>query len=99
MTVDDLDHIVSLGNIFGYIVVDDLALVVLVEDFFLHHAFADCSHLRTVLRIDDGGDDISSECRTDLVEKVFIDLSCLLVLMASDFQSRAVGCKTACQRG
>ena len=76
---------------------DYFALVVLVEDFFLHHALAYCSHLRTVFRVHDGSHDVSSECRTYLVKEVFIDFAGLLVFIVADFQGRAVYCKSAGQ--
>ena len=67
VAVDDFYHIVRLGHVLGNVVVDDFALIVGVQNLFLHHTFANRSHLRTTFRVHDRGHDISSECRTNLV--------------------------------
>ena len=97
VAVDDLHYIVRLVYILGHVVVDNLALVVLVQDFFLHHAFADGGHLRTVFGVDDGGYDVAAESRADLVEQVLIRLALFLVLVVADFQGGAVGGQSAGQ--
>ena len=60
-----------------------------------HDAFADGSHLGTVVGIDDRGDDVAAESGTDLVKQVLILLAGLGVLVVADHQLRAVGRKTA----
>lgn len=66
--------------------------------FFLHHAFADGGHLRTMIRIDDRRDDVAAECRTDLVKQVFILFAAFHVGVRADFEARAVGRQAAVQR-
>ena len=95
MAFDHLDHEVRIGDVLLDVVAFDLALVALGEHLFLHHAFADGSHLRTVFRVDDRSDDVAAEGRTDLVEKVFVRFADLLVLVVADLQCSAIGRQTA----
>ena len=97
MAVDDLDYVVRFGHVLGHVVADHFALIVLVEDFFLHHAFADGGHLRTVFGIDDGSYDVTTESGTDLIEKLVVSLAELLVLVTTDFQLCTVGGQSAGQ--
>ena len=97
VTVDDLHYIVRFGHVLGHVVTDYFALIVGVEDFFLHHTFADGGHLRTVFGIDDGGYDVTAESGTDLIEKLVVSLAELLVLVATDFQLSTVGGQSAGQ--
>ena len=92
---DHLDHEVRIGDVFLDVVAFDLALVALGEHLFLHHAFADGSHLRAVFRVDDRSDDVAAEGRTDLVEKILVRLADFLVLVVADLQCGAVGRQTA----
>ena len=67
MTVDHLHHIVCLGDILRYVVADHFTFIVLVKDFFFHHALTNGRHLRAVFRVDDRGYDVTTERRTDLI--------------------------------
>ena len=107
MAVENLDYILCLRYIFRYIVSDDLTLVVLVEHLFLHHTLTDGGHLWTVLRIDDSGNDIAAERRTNLIELLLVVLGdefAVLVLHfhveIAYFKFGTVGGKTAeqCRR-
>ena len=86
MAVDNLHYIVRSRHIFGNVVVDDFALIVGVENFLLHHAFANSSHLRAVFGVDDGCHDVTAECGTNLVQQVFVYFAFFLIFMLADFQ-------------
>ena len=103
VTVENLDYIFSLRHELCHIVTDHFALVVLVEHFLLHHTLAHCSHLWTVLWVDDSCHDVTAEGRTDLIELLFEMLyDRLLVLIeaavhveVTDLELCTVGSKTA----
>ena len=86
MAVDNLHYIVRSRHIFGNVVVDYFALIVGVENFLLHHAFANSSHLRAVFGVDDGCHDVTAECGTNLVQQVFVYFAFFLIFMLADFQ-------------
>ncbi|CDB83893.1 unknown [Bacteroides clarus CAG:160] len=86
VAVDDFYHIVRLGHVLGNVVVDDFALIVGVQNLFLHHTFANGCHLRTVLGIHNRGNDVTAECGTDLIQQVLVNLAFLLVFVVADFQ-------------
>ena len=67
VAVDDLHYIVRFGHVLSNVVVDDFALIVSVENLFLHHTLANGSHLRAVFGIHNRGNDVAAECGTDLV--------------------------------
>ena len=52
-----------------------------------------------MIGVDNRGNDVSTEGRTDLIEEVFVTLLVLLVLIISDFQGCAIGGEPACERG
>ena len=97
VALNDLHHIVGVGYILGHVVTDDLALMVSIEDFLLHHAFTHGSHLRTVLGIDDGGHDIATKGGTNLVEQTLVMLACFLVVVLTNLEGRAVGSEATIQ--
>ena len=97
VTVENLRNILCLRHKLCHILYDDLTLVVGVENLGLHHARTDCSHLGTVLGIDNRCNDVTTEGRTNLIEQVLVGLAQFLVLVRTDFQSRAVGSQTAVQ--
>ena len=101
VAVKHLYYIVCSWDILSYIVLYHFALIVLVEDFLLHHTIANCSHLWTVFRVYDSSDDATSECRTNLVELIFIVLIHHVALSVlhlhverTDFQLSTVGSQT-----
>ena len=98
MTFKDLNHILfglyKSVNLF----INHLAGIIFVEYFGLHHAGTHRGHLRAVIGVDDRGDDVSTEGRTDLIEEIFVALLVLLVLIISDFQSGAIGSEAAGER-
>ncbi len=103
VTVEDAHHVFGFGNIFGYIMTDYFALVVLIEYLFLHHTFAHGSHLWTMLGVDNGGNNVSTKGRTNLIELVLVMLGDgLLVLIEAyihvklaDLEFGAVGGEAA----
>ena len=98
MAVDNLYDIVGWGNILRNVGINHLALVVLVENLALHHALAHCSHLRTVVRVDDSGNDVSAESGAYLIQEVLIVLACLLVVVVANLELCAVCGESACER-
>ena len=66
--------------------------------FLAHHALADGRHLRTVVGIDDRGDNVAAEGRTNLVEQVLIICLGLGIGVVADHELRTVGRQTAVQR-
>ena len=97
LTVDDLhrevrvrDHLLPVDRL-------HLARAGLCGVLLAHDALADGGHLRTVVGVDDRGDDVSAERRADLIEEVLILRTRLGVLVVADFELRAVGRKTAVQ--
>ena len=77
--------------------VDDFSVVVFRHFLGFHHAGTHGSHLRTVVGIDNGGNDVSAEGRTDLVEQTFVVLTALAVVVVADFERCAVGGESAVQ--
>ena len=98
VAVDDLHHIVSLRHIFCYVHIYHFMLCLTLVYGFLHHSATHGSHLWTMLRVYDCGNDVSAECRTNLIEQVVIMRAALLVVEITDFELRTVGCQSACQR-
>ena len=86
VTVDHLYYIIRFRNKFSYVVFYHFAFIICVQDFFLHHTFANGSHLGTVFGVDDGGNDVTAECRTDLIQQVFVSDTCSFIFMRTDFQ-------------
>ena len=97
VTVEHLGDVLCLGNELRYIFHDDLALVVLVEYLCLHHAAANSRHLRSVLGIDDGSHDVSTEGGSYLIQQVLVRLTILLVLMRTNLKAGAVRGESAMQ--
>ena len=97
MTVNHLYYIVCFRNILRNVVVHHFAGVVFVEDFLLHHTFANGCHLWTVFRVDDGSHDVTTEGRTNLIQQVFVSDAVLLVFVRTDFELCTVGSQTAGQ--
>ena len=95
MAVDDLDNKVLVTDEVSYGVVDHLALVVCLVDLLLHHAWAYRRHLWTMLGVDNGCYDVTSESWTDLVEKVLELL--VLVGIVADLQRGTVCGESATQ--
>ena len=96
MTVDHFHYIIGFRHILGHIVTDYLTLITSIYNFFLHYTFTDGSHLRTMFRINNGSYNVTAECRTDLVQQIFVCNATLLVFMAADLQLGTVGCQTTC---
>ena len=67
--------------------------------FLAHHALADGRHLRTMVGIDDGGDDVAAEGRTNLIEQVLVRPAALGIGMVAYDEARTVGREPAAQRG
>ena len=97
----------TLDNLHGQVAVLDIALPVdelhlagcrLCGVLLAHDTLADGSHLRTVVRVDDGGDDVAAEGGTNLVEQVLVLLAALGVAVVADDQLRTIGRQTAVQR-
>ena len=87
--VQGLDHIVFGLHKGVNVLINHLPDVILVEHLGFHHAGTHRGHLRTVIGVDDRGNDVSTEGRTDLIEEIFVTLLVLLVLIISDFQGGA----------
>ena len=63
-----------------------------------HHPLADGRHLRTVVGIDDRGNDIAAEGGTNLIEQILVVRLGLGIGMIADNQLRTVGRQAAVQR-
>ena len=83
---DYFDHIVCVGYVLLHVVADHFSLISRRNDFLLHHTFANGCHLWAVFGVHDRCNDVTAECRTDLVQQVFINYSCFLVFVVADFQ-------------
>ena len=97
VALNDLHHIVGVGYILGHVVTNNLALMVSIEDFLLHHALTHGSHLRAVLGVDDGGHDVATKGGTNLVEQALVVLACFLVVVLTNLEGCAVGGETTMQ--
>ncbi len=98
LTVDDLHREVCVLHEFLPLDLLHLAGTRLGGIFAAHDAFADGGHLRTVVGVDDRGDDVAAEGGTDLVEQVFVLPAALGVFVVADHQLRTVGRKAAVER-
>ena len=94
---DYFNHIVCVGYVLLHVVADHFSLISRRNDFFLHHAFANGCHLWAVFGVDDGCNDVTAECRTDLVQQVLINFSFFLIFVVTDFKGCTVGSQTAGQ--
>ena len=83
---DHFHYVVCVSYIFFHIVTDHFSLISRREDFFLHHTFANGCHLRTVFRVHNRSNDVTAECRTDLVQQVLISLTFFFVFVVTDFK-------------
>ena len=97
LAVDDLHHQAGRVNVLVGVQIDDLALVGRVKDFLLHHALAHGSHLGTALGVDDGSNDVATECGTDLIQQVLILLALSGIGVVTDLQRGTVGRQAAVQ--
>jgi len=70
---------------------DDIARALRIAVGKTHHAFADGGHLRPSLGINDGGDDVSAEGRSNLQQKVLVCFLAFGVGIVADVQVGAVG--------
>ena len=91
VSLNDL-HDIALGrHIVCNIGIDCFAGMVCIEYLTLHHSFTYSSHLGTVVGIDDGADDVSSESGSNLIEQVLIVLPCFAVVIVANLELGAVG--------
>ena len=97
MALNNANGQISLADVIGHLMLNDLTLIVCLEYLVLHHALTYGRHLGTVVGVDDGGYDVAAECGTYLIEQVLIDLTCFLVLILTDLKVGAVSCKSATQ--
>ena len=97
MAVDNLYDIVNLWYILRYIWIDNLAFSLTLIDSLLHNARAYGSHLWTVVRVDDGCYDVTTEGRANLIEQVLITLTSFLIFVVTNLKLSTIGGKTTCQ--
>ena len=84
-------------HILAHFGVNHFLLALTLVDVLLHHTRANSSHLRTVLRVDDGSHDVATEGRTNLIEQTVKVLARLLLVVVANLQLRTVGSQTAGQ--
>ena len=94
VVVEYFHYEVLSRNILAYLWVNHFLLALTLVDALLHHARADCSHLWTMIRIDDSSHDVSTESRTDLIEQTLIVLAALLVVVITNLKFCTVGSQT-----
>ena len=97
VVVEYLYYEVLSRNILAYLWINHFLLALTLVDALLHYAGADSSHLRTVLWVDDGSHDVTTEGRTNLIEQTIIVLAAFLIVVITDFKLCTVGSKTAGQ--
>ena len=98
MVVEHLHHI-SLGRyILRHFGVNHLALCLALIESLLHHTRAHGGHLWTVVGINDGGNDITSESRANLIEQFVVGFLVFLVLIRTNLKFCTVGSKSAGER-
>ena len=97
MTVENLDYVGLVRDILAHLGIDNLTLGVALVESFLHHARAYGGHLRTVIGIDDGGHDVTTKGRTNLIQQIVVVLAALLVVIVTNLELGTVGCKTRCE--
>ena len=95
MAFDYLYYIIRVGNVFLHVVADHFSLIRRRNDFFLHYTCANGCHLWAVFVVDDGCNDVTAKCRTDLVQQVLINFSFFLIFVVTDFKGCTVGSQTA----
>ncbi|OPZ53688.1 MAG: hypothetical protein BWY89_01696 [Bacteroidetes bacterium ADurb.BinA012] len=81
----------------GNIYLPELSPVILVCDLALHNPLTYGGHLWPVVRIDDGGNNVTAKSRPDLIEQVFIRGIGLADIMVAYLKAGAVGCQPAVQ--
>ena len=99
MPVDYFHDEVALLHELRHVHPFHLRMLRLLELFLAHHALADGRHLRTMVGIDDGGDDVAAEGRTNLIEQVLVRPAALGIGMVAYDEARTVGREPAAQRG
>ena len=97
VVVEYLYYEVLGRNILAYLWINHFLLALTLVDALLHYAGADSSHLWTVLWVDDGSHDVTTESWTNLIEQTLIVLAALLVVVITDFKLCTVGSQTAGQ--
>ena len=97
MPIDDLHYIVSCGHIFGCVGINHFSFGFTLVKGFLHDTRTHGSHLWAMVGIDNSGNDVAPESRTNLIEQIFIVLTGFLFVVVSYFQLCAVGCESAGQ--
>ena len=99
VTVNDFDYIVCFRNKLGNVVVHHFTLIIFIQNLFLHHSLTNGRHLRAVLGVDNGCNDVTTEGGTNLIQQIFISDAVLLVFVGTDFQLGTVGSQSAGQCG
>ncbi len=97
VAVDDGNYEVLLTYKVGHLMFHHFSLVMGIEDLLLHHPLTYCSHLWPVVGVDDPGYDVATKGGTDLIEQVFVDLTCLLLFMVANLERSTVGCESTAQ--
>ena len=99
MTVEHLNNACNCHvNILRNLWINHLFLALAVIKSLLHHTRTNGRHLWTMLRVNDGCNDVSTECRTNLIKKVLVGLACLLVLEVTNLKLGAVSGKSTGKR-
>ncbi len=98
MVVEHLHNESLRADVLTYLGINHLLAALAIVERFLHDARADGGHLRTVVGVHDGGHNVTTEGRTNLIEQILIYLIVLLVLVRTNLQLCAVGSQTAGQR-
>ena len=91
MAFKNFHHITLLWHILIDLGIDNLATGFAVVECLLHHTATHGGHLRTMLGVHDGGNDVAAECGTNLIKQVLIVLSGLGIVVVANLQLSTVG--------
>ena len=92
-------YYVCLGrNILRYLGINNLTLCLALVDGLLHNTRTNGSHLWTVVGIDNCGNDVTTEGRTNLIEQILVGLARLLVLVRANLKLCTVSGESAGER-
>ena len=98
VAVEHFHYIVFHGHVLRHVRIDHFFLSLAFIESLLHHTAAHGSHLRTMVGIDNGGNDVAAESWTNLIEQSLIVLAALLVVIVTNLKLSAVGSQSAGER-
>ena len=90
MSFEYLNDIRLRADVFRYHGIHHLAFRLALIQRLLHHSRTHGSHLWTMIGVDDGGHDVATKGRSDLIKQIVIVLLGFTVVVVANLQLRTI---------